>query len=413
MSGSGRFRILRPRRGSNTPISDAAPVPHGGGVPALRLSAFYFCYFAFLGAFAPFWALYLQSKGLTAAQIAVLLALVPVTRVFGPTFWGWMADRRGRRAGVIRLTTAATLVSFCGVFADSGFAWLFVVMLVMNLFWSGSLPLVETTTMGHLGDGVSRYGRIRAWGSVGFVAVVVGAGQLLDVQGIGALPWLIAGLLALHLASAFKVPEAPGHLHGAEHAPVWDILRRPEVLALFGGCFLLTVSNGPYHTFYSIWLVEHGYRKADVGLLWALGVVAEIVVFMAWTPLASRWSLRALLLGAYGVTTLRFLAIGWLPFSLTAVILAQVAHAATFGFFHGAAVALTHRFFRGRHQSKGQALYSGVGFGAGGAAGGLLAGILWEPAGGAWTFTAGAVMAAAAFAVTARWLRLPSQGAAG
>ncbi len=382
-------------------------------VPALRLSTFYFFYFAFLGAFAPFWALYLQSEGLGAAQIAVLLALVPVTRMIGPSFWGWIADRGGRRAPVIRITTVATLVTFCGVFAGSGFGWLFAVMLVMNLFWSGSLPLVEATTMGHLGDRVSGYGRIRAWGSVGFVAVVVGCGYLLDVQGIRALPWLIAGLLALHAVTAFEVPEAPVHPHAADHAPVWDILRRPEVIALFAGCFLLAVSNGPYHTFYSIWLVEHGYRKGDVGLLWALGVVAEIVVFLGWTRLTARFPLRTLLLGAYGITALRFAAIGWLPGVAPVVILAQVAHAATFGFFHGAAVALTHRFFRGRHQSKGQALYSGVGFGAGGAAGGLLAGALWEPAGGAWTFTAGAAVAAAAFAVTARWLREPRDEGAG
>lgn len=380
-------------------------------MPALRLSTFYFFYFAFLGAFAPFWGLYLQAEGLTAAQIAVLLALVPVTRMAGPTFWGWIADRQGRRAGVIRVTTLATLASFCGVFADSGFGWLFAVMLVMNLFWSGSLPLVEATTMGHLGDRVSGYGRIRAWGSVGFVAVVVGAGQLLDARGVQALPWLIAVLLALHAFTAFEVPEAPQHAHSPDHAPVWDILRRPEVLALFAGCFLLAASNGPYHTFYSIWLVEHGYRKGDVGLLWALGVVAEIVVFMAWPRLTARFSMRALLLGAYGVTALRFAAIGWLPTSVAVIVVAQLAHAATFGFFHGAAVALTHRFFRGPHQSKGQALYSGAGFGAGGAAGGLMAGAFWEPAGGAWTFTAGAALAAAAFAVTIRWLREPAREA--
>ncbi len=397
-------------------MSAAHPVrAHAGAarVPSLRLSTFYFFYFAFLGAFAPFWALYLQSEGLGAAQIAVLLALVPVTRMIGPSFWGWIADRGGRRAPVIRITTIATLVSFCGVFAGSGFGWLFVVMLVMNLFWSGSLPLVEATTMGHLGDRVSGYGRIRAWGSVGFVAVVVGCGHLLDVQGIRALPWLIAGVLVLHAVTAFEVPEAPVHPHAADHAPVWEILRRPEVVALFAGCFLLAVSNGPYHTFYSIWLVEHGYLKGDVGLLWALGVVAEIVVFLGWTRLTARFSLRTLLLGAYGITALRFAAIGWLPAVAPVVILAQVAHAATFGFFHGAAVALTHRFFRGRHQSKGQALYSGLGFGAGGAAGGLLAGALWEPVGGAWTFTAGAAVAAAAFAVTARWLREPRGEAAG
>jgi PPP family 3-phenylpropionic acid transporter len=374
-------------------------------LPALRLAGFYFFYFSFLGAFVPFWSLYLKSIGLSAQQIGVLVALVPVTRIFGPTFWGWMADRGGRRAPVVRLTAAATLVAYVGVFLGASFAWLFAVMLVMNLFWSGSLPLVEATTMAHLGDRVSGYGRIRAWGSVGFVLVVIGGGYLLDVAGIRSLLWLVLVLLLLHAVSAFEIPEAPAHPHHDDHAPVWHVLRRPEVVALFAGCFLMSVANGPYHTFYSIWLVDHDYRKGDVGMLWALGVVAEIVVFLAWTRLAARFALPTLLLAAYGVTCLRFLLIGWLPGVPLVVVAAQVAHAATFGFFHGAAVALTHRFFRGRHQSKGQALYSGIGFGAGGVAGGLMAGALWDRVGGSWTFSVGALAAAAAFLVTLRGLR--------
>ena len=99
--------------------------------------------------------------------------------------------------------------------------------------------------------------------------------------------------------------------------------------------------------------------------------------------------------------------IGWLPASGLVMFVAQLAHAATFGFFHGAAVALTYRFFRGRHQAKGQALYSGIGFGAGGAAGGLMAGFLWDRVGGATTFSIGAAAAAVAFGITARWLRIP------
>lgn len=386
-------------------IATEGRAPGEAPVPVLRLAGFYFCYFSFLGAFAPFWSLYLKSIGLSAQQIGVLVALVPVTRMFGPTFWGWMADRRGRRAPIVRVTAAATLVAYVGVFFGTGFAWLFAVLLVMNLFWSGSLPLVEATTMAHLGDRVSGYGRIRAWGSVGFVLVVIGGGYLLDVAGIRSLLWLVLVLLLLHAVSAFEIPEAPAHPHHDDHAPVWDVLRRKEVMALFAGCFLMSVANGPYHTFYSIWLVDHDYRKGDVGTLWALGVVAEIVVFLAWTRLAARFRLPTLLLAAYGVTFLRFLAIGWLPGQPLVVVAAQVAHAATFGFFHGAAVALTHRFFRGRHQSKGQALYSGIGFGAGGVVGGLMAGALWDRVGGSLTFTVGAVAAGVAFLVTLRGLR--------
>jgi PPP family 3-phenylpropionic acid transporter len=375
-------------------------------VPATRLATFYFCYFAFLGAFAPFWPLYLKSVGLGAAQIGTLLALVPVTRMAGPALWGWLADRQARRIPIVRLTTVMTCIIFAGVFGGSSYAWLFAVMLLMNVFWCGSLPLVEATTMAHLGERVGQYGRIRAWGSVGFVLAVVGAGYVLDAAGIASLPWIILGLLAVHAATAYVVTEAPVHVHRDDDQGPWQILRRPEVLALLAGCFLMSVSHGPYHTFYSIWLVEHGYTKSDVGLLWALGVVAEIVVFFAWTRFTARLSPRQLLLGAYGIAFVRFVAIGWLPASLTVVLLGQVAHAATFGCFHGAAVALTHRFFRGRHQSKGQALYSGVGFGAGGAVGGLMSGYLWDHAGGAWTFTAGGLAGLLAVVVTARWLKV-------
>ncbi|MBK8015357.1 MAG: MFS transporter [Betaproteobacteria bacterium] len=379
-------------------------------VPAAPLASFYFCYFAFLGAYAPFWPLYLKSVGMSAAQIGTLLSLVPITRVVGPALWGWLADHRGRRVPVVKLTSVATLIAFCGAFAGTSYAWLFCVMLVMNAFWCGSLPLVEATTMAHLGDRVADYGRIRAWGSVGFVAVVVAAGYLLDAAGVGSLLWLIAVLLALHAASSFAVPEAPPHVHHEQVQGILQILRQPPVLALFAGCFLMSVSHGPYHTFYSIWLVEHGYTKAHVGWLWALGVISEIVVFFYWTRLTSRFDARALLLAAYAIACMRFAAIGWLPDSVTMIVAGQVAHAATFGVFHGSAVALTHRFFRGRHQSKGQALYSGIGFGAGGAVGGLAAGFLWDHTGGAWTFTAGAAAGLAAFAVTWRWLRVPLAG---
>ena len=381
-------------------------------VPALRLGTFYFCYFGFLGVWAPFWPLYLKSVGMSAAQIGTLLALIPVTRIVGPSLWGWLADHRGRRVPVVRLTCVATVLAYLGAFAGTGYALLFVTMLVMNAFWCGSLPLVEATTMAHLGDRVSRYGAIRAWGSVGFVAAVVATGHLLDRAGVGALLWVILAMLLMHAASAFLVPEAPGHAHHEDVPGLGELLRRPEVLALFAGCLLMAVAHGPYHTFYSIWLVEHGYTKAQVGQLWALGVVAEILVFFAWSRITARFDPRRLLLFAYAVACVRFVAVGFLADHAAVIVAGQLAHAATFGIFHGSAVALTHRHFRGRHQSKGQALYSGVGFGAGGALGGLASGALWEHLGGAWTFAAGGLAGLLACAVTWRWLVPPPRPAA-
>ena len=149
-------------------------------IPYWRLSGFYFFYFAFVGAMAPYWSLYLRSLRFDAFQIGVLMSLLQVMRIFAPNLWGHVADRTGRRVAIVRLTAAVSLVSFTGVFFGTGFWWLFAVMSFISFFWSASLPLVEANTLSHLGERSDRYGLVRLWGSIGFILVVVGLGTLLD-----------------------------------------------------------------------------------------------------------------------------------------------------------------------------------------------------------------------------------------
>ncbi|MEN9455060.1 MAG: hypothetical protein RL210_579, partial [Pseudomonadota bacterium] len=137
------------------------------------LGGFYFFYFAFVGAFSPYWGLYLQSLHFSAWQIGVLMSLTQVMRIFAPNVWGWVADRSGKRAAIVRLAALISAASFAGVFAGQSFAWLFVALAIMSFFWSASLPLVEATTLSLLGSQAGRYSRIRVWGSVGFVAATV------------------------------------------------------------------------------------------------------------------------------------------------------------------------------------------------------------------------------------------------
>jgi PPP family 3-phenylpropionic acid transporter len=330
-------------------------------------------------------------------------------REFAPKLWGGLADHIGRRAGIVRTVAWASLASFGGVFFGSGFWWLFAVMAGMSFFWSASLPLVEATTLSHLRDAAARYGHIRLWGSVGFIVAVVGLGYALKSWPVGLLPWVAAALLAGIALFARAIPEAPPAPHEADAVPVWRVLCRPEVLAFIAGGFFMAAAHGAYYTFYSIYLVLHGYGKDTVGWLWALGVVCEIGVFL-WMPRLFRaFGLREILLASYALAVLRFLLIGWGVESLALLILAQTLHAATFGSHHAAAVAVAHRFFRGRHQARGQALYNGISFGGGGTAGGLLSGYAWDAVGPAWTFTLAAACALAAWGVAAARLRLPGE----
>jgi PPP family 3-phenylpropionic acid transporter len=244
-------------------------------------------------------------------------------------------------------------------------------MSLMSFFWSASLPLVEATTLSHLGEKTSKYGRIRLWGSVGFIVSVIGLGYVLDFAPIRTLLWAILGMMIGLVLFSRYIPEAHVMPHDSDHLPLWHILRRPAVLAFFLGGFLMAAAHGPYYTFYSIYLVDHGYSKSSVGLLWSLGVLMEIGIFL-WMPrLTRRFTLRQMLLASFACAVLRFLMIGWGVGYVAVVLVAQMLHAATFGVYHAAAVEMVHRFFRGKHQSRGQALYNSFTFGAGGTLGGL------------------------------------------
>ena len=373
-------------------------------LPYRRLAGFYFFYFAYLGAFAPFFSIYLDAVGLSAVEIGVVMALPQVTRIVAPHLWGWLADRSTHRLQVLRLTGAAGSICFLGVFAGTGFALLFAVVFAMTFFWSAALPLIEATTLSHLGEETARYGRIRVWGSVGFIVAVIAVGYALDWLPVAVLPPIVLAMMLGMLALGWRLPEASVAPHPADHRPLGAILSRPETIALIGASALMAAAHGPYYTFYSIHLVDHGYSKAVTGWLWALGVICEIGIFV-WMPhLYRAFTLRQILLASLALAVVRFIAIGWGVDSLLALLFAQVLHAATFGAFHAAAIGVIHRLFQGRHQARGQAIYGSLAYGVGGALGALASGYAWQHMGPATTFSLAAACAAAGLGIV--WWRM-------
>ncbi len=366
-------------------------------IPYWRLSAYYFFYFAFVGAFSPYFALYLQSIALSATDIALLMSLMQLMRVLAPNLWGWLAEKLGMRIAIVRLSALASLAGFSVFFMTTDFVGLFAAMALMAFFWSAALPLVEGLAFAHLGEASHRYGSIRVWGSVGFIVAVLALGHSLDHLPIEAVLWVTATILAGIVLCSFIVPEAPRPPAQRETASFGDTLRRPEVQALFGACFLMSAAHGALYVFYSIFLVDIGYDKALVGWMWTLGVVAEIIVFMLMPRITQRFSLRAILLFSFACAVARFLMIGWGADSLVVLLVAQVLHGATFGAYHAAAIAVVNQWFPGRLQSHGQALYGSLSFGAGGMLGGLLSGYTWDGLGAAWTFTIGSGFALVGF----------------
>jgi PPP family 3-phenylpropionic acid transporter len=361
---------------------------------AWSLGVFYFFYFAYVGGFTPYLSLYFDSVGMSAVQIGLLMAVNQSSRMFAPMLWGVLADRRGDRMCIVRLTALAGGIAMFGLFAGNSFLAMFITLAVMSAFTSATMPLAEATTFGHVRGDTGRYARIRLWGSVGFICSVVGVGYFLDVATLRDWLWLVIAIYAAALVATWQVPESAAHRPVREDVSARSILMRPEVVGLLGACFLMATAHGAYYSFFSVHLVDNGYSKSAVGWLWALGVVCEVAVFWWMPQLVARIGLYRLLVATFAIAVVRFLLIGWLVQSPIALVSAQVMHAATFGAYHAAAIGLIHRWFQGAHQAKGQALYTALSFGAGGTLGGFASGLAWAAHGAAFTYTLAALAAA-------------------
>ena len=371
-------------------------------MPYWRLAGFYFFYFSVLGALVPYWGLYLKSIGFSPVDIGSLTAVLMISRIVAPNLWAFIADHREDRMRVVRIAAFLTVVLFAGVFAGTSFWWLAFVMLAFSFFWHASLPLLEVQVMHHTRHQPGAYGRVRLWGSLGFIASVTALGPVLDAAGPWwILPALIALMAGIWLYS-LTLPESEmaGHM---EHAgPFMKVVMRPEILAFLTACLLMQVSHGPYYTFFSIYLDSHGYSKTVIGLLWAYAVVAEIVVFLFMPRILGHVPVRSVLMTSFALAALRWLMIGYFPDDLPLLILAQTLHAASFGTFHAAGMQMVYKFFVGRHQHRGQAVYSTVAFGLGGAIGSFYSGLTWATLGPGPTFAIAAAAAGVAFLVATR-----------
>jgi MFS transporter, PPP family, 3-phenylpropionic acid transporter len=375
-------------------------------MPYWRLSAFYFFYFAVLGVLVPYWGLYLRSIGFGPEAIGVLMALPMLARIPAPTAWGWLADRYGKPIVMVRIAAALTWLVFLVLLFVTDFWWVALAMFVFAFFWHAALPLLEANTMTHVGGDPGRYARVRWWGSFGFVLAAMVLGPMTEVGGPQWIPSAMLGfglLMWLTTLALPKVGAAPST--AMVNGSARRMLLRPEVIAFFAIGMLAQVSHGPYYTFFTIYLTDHGYGETQISALWAIGVLAEIGVFLVMQPLLRRFGARVALLGSFALGSARWSLIGHFPESVAILVSAQLLHAVTFGVTHSVCIYLVHQFFVGSWQNRGQGLYGSLSFGLGGAIGALYSGITWKSLGAAVTYDIAAAAAALAFVITAVWIR--------
>ena len=377
-------------------------------VQAFSFALFLFCYYAHAGTWSTYATLFFADKGMTVAQIGVLMSMIQVLRIVGPNVWGYVADHYDRRVLVLRVAGFAALAGFSGFFFGSSFAHFMLAMVVLNLFTSGQAPICEALMLSEMKGDLTYYGRIRMWGSIGFIVAVTLASLALERHGIVTLPWVAAALLVFTIAAAFRLRDVPRRVHKEAPPLLSALLRRREVIAFFASTALMVAAHTSLYTFYSLYLERNGYSKTVIGAMWSLGVTAEVLLFYFQAPLFRRWGAMRMMHLALAIAVARFVMIGAGSHMLWLLIAAQLMHAATFALHHSSSVMTLQRWFSGPLQARGQALYMSISYGVGGSLGGLFLAQWWERAGAESVYYVAAalsLLSAAAAMLSFRWQR--------
>ncbi len=347
-------------------------------VPYWRLSSFYFFYFALLGCISPYWALFLDGRGYSALEIGELMALFGLVRMIAPNIWGALGDYTGQRMGLLRLGCGICFVIFANVFWVDGFLFMALLMIGYGFFWAAVLPQFEVVTLNYLKEKTDDYSKIRIWGSLGFIVAVLLLGWLFDYVAVSVLPIFMLTLLMAILLSSLAVRSEKRSEKESGGEGFLVLLLRPSVFAFLLAAFLMQFSHGAYYTFFSLYLQRFEYGVSWIGFLWALGVLAEVLVFLVIHRIFRYISYKAVLIFSLFLAALRWYLTAHYAGILWMLVLAQLTHAATFGAMHAVSMHYIHRFFKGRHQGQGQALFSSLTYGAGGALGAYISGLVWQ-----------------------------------
>ncbi len=344
-------------------------------VPFAALSA---TYFAHVGFFNPYLPLWLKDMGLPIVTISLLTSMQSFTRVFAPYAWGAFSDHTGERVRLLRFSAVVALVASAGLWFPYGAWWLGLVLLVLFTHTSSMMSLTEAAMAHMVAGDWGRYGRVRLWGSVGFMLTVFLAGAWFQRYGMGHFPvWAAATLLGVLLCTLWlpdlREKQEPARTRGA---PIVPVLAQPAVRWFFASLLFHVMAHFSIYGFLSLYLDALGYGKAMIGTLWAVSVLAEIVWFFWQGRLIGRLSMPHWLLICGVATTVRMAMTAGLGHWLLALFLAQALHALTFATHHTACIAMVSQHFPGRMRGRGQALFTVIGYGLGGVAGVLAGGAI-------------------------------------
>lgn len=341
---------------------------------AVRMSLFYGASFLVIGLYLPYFPVWLHWRGLSSGEIGLIVALPSFARIIGTPVATLLADRIGDPRRMVRLLALYTLVCFALLPLATTPQLILVLILLYGLAGPSILPLAEAVALSGVRTGGLDYGRMRLWGSVSFILASALGGAAVKAFGPGIIQWLIIGASLLTLTAAWSLPRAdvsPAANErergaGAGFGEALQVLTTPSFAVFLLATALAQSSHALFYAFGTLHWRSLGISEAMIGLLWSVGVIAEILLF-AWArrPLARLGPTGLIMLGALAAV-LRWSGMAFDP-PLAVLFALQALHGLSFGAAHLGAIHFMSAHVPARLSATAQGLYStatvGIGMG--------------------------------------------------
>ena len=358
---------------------------------AWPLFLFFFFFCAFLGVMMPYISVYYKSIGLTASEIGRLMSTFTLSGILIPHFWGWLTAKIGLPKRVLQLGVLGCFIAVIPFNWSNQFETLWLLTCLMALFYSALLPMTDSLSVRSIRRLDVPYTRIRVGGSIGYVVAVAGAGFLIGHFGIWIVIPTMCVCLALAVGTTFFIKEQAYDVNTQKETTSFlSLVKTHESMLFFVLAFLAFMSHAPFNVFFAIHLSEAGYSGEHIGMLMALGVIIEIVLFLFFGNTIKKFHVVHIVALCFITGVVRWFLVGWFASTLWILIFTQLLHCITFALFHMVSIEQIRRLFPERYSGQGQAMYSAFAIGLGGGLGMVLTGYIWEWVGGSWAFTAAA-----------------------
>lgn len=371
------------------------------------IAVFYAAYFGFVGLYSPFLGPYLKTLGHSLDVIAVCLGLMQVMRIVGPFLWAWLADRSGKTVKWIRLgSTAGLFISMLAFAKADSAVWIIVGIVFLNFAISGLVPLSDSYCMDIAEGNTGTYGKVRLFGSLGFIFSVIGFGWWAEVLGFSEYviwvwlslalcafaAWQFTPLKSIHVdyqtqqsqkaeTGSFSFGKTLSRAmpsHWMQTGSFQALFHTQGIRLFWLASFFMIFAHGIFYAYFSLFMQEVGYGEGVIGVFWGIGVALEVLFFAVQGWLMPKLRLVSWLQLTFFACFVRFGLIALSPDIFWVVMFAQAGHSLTFAAHHTATVSWLRENLPKSVLVRGQATYATIAYGLGGTTGTIVGRYLWE-----------------------------------